>query len=119
VAITPRPKMHVYAAGQPGVIPVTLVLDSNPAIRPGAVRLPDAERYFFAPLKETQRVYSKPFEITQAITIADTRPVRDRAGRHETIAIEGRVRYQACDDTICYLPQDVPVSWTITLAPRG
>lgn len=119
VRITPKPKMHVYAPEQEGVIPVTLVLASSPDIRPGAQRLPESERYFFAPLEETQRVYSKPFEITQAITIADTRLVRARAGRRAAMTIEGRVRYQACDDTICYLPQEVPVAWTITLEPRG
>jgi hypothetical protein len=119
LAITPKPKMHVYAPGQKDVIPLTLVLAPNPDIRPGALRLPESETYFFAPLEETQRVYSKPFELVQEVTIADTRAARQRASGRETITIGGRVRYQACDDTICYLPQDVPVTWTITLEPRS
>jgi hypothetical protein len=117
VAVTPKPKMHIYAPEQKDVIPVTLVLTSSPDVRPGTLRFPPSDTYFFAPLEETQRVYSKPFEIAQEITIADTRPVRARAGAGDTITISGRLRYQACDDTICYLPQDVPVSWTITLEP--
>lgn len=118
VEITPKPKMHVYAPEQKDVIPVTLVLAPTPDIRGGPVRFPASEPYFFAPLKETQRVYSKPFRIAQEVTIADTRPVRERAIAGATITITGHVRYQACDETICYVPQNVPLVWTITLEPR-
>lgn len=119
VTITPKPKMHVYAPEQKDVIPVMLVLASSPDIRPGTVRYPASETYFFAPLKETQRVYSNPFEIVQDVTIIDTRVVRQRASAGVPMTIAGRVRYQACDDTICYLPQDVPVTWTIVLEPSA
>lgn len=119
VEITPKPKMHVYAPEQKDVIPVTLVLAPTPEIRAGSVRFPASETYFFAPLKETQRVYSKPFRIAQEVTIADTRPVRERASAGATITVTGHVRYQACDETICYLPQKVPVVWTIDLGPRA
>ena len=105
VHITPKAKMHVYAPDQQDYIPVSLTLTSDPAFRAGAARFPPAERYFFAPLKETQRVYSKPFRITQPVTLTPA-----AAG---PVTIKAVVRYQACDDAICYVPQQVPVSWTI------
>ena len=108
VQIDPRPKMHVYAPEQKDYIPVKLTLASAPAFTSQPARYPKAEKYFFAPLKETQLVFSKSFRIAQPITLA--------AGLTDpAVTINGTVRYQACDDAICYLPQDVPVTWTIPL----
>ena len=114
VDVTPKPKMHVYAPEQKDIIPVSLALTPAPDIRAGTLRLPPSEPYFFAPLNETQRVYSKPFRLEQPVTIAGTRAMRGGA-RTRTITIAGRLRYQACDDTICYLPQEIPLEWTVTL----
>jgi DsbC/DsbD-like thiol-disulfide interchange protein len=97
--------MHVYAPEQKDVIPITLKLATDESVRTQALKYPKPEKYFFAPLKETQFVYSKPFRITQPVTLA-------AAGQ---VTITGTVRYQACDDSICYLPQNVPVSWTVVV----
>jgi hypothetical protein len=29
--------------------------------------------------------------------------------------VEGTLRYQACDDRVCYVPQELPVKWTFQL----
>ena len=72
IDIAPRPKMHVYAPDQKDYIPVALALASDAAYKGAAPQFPKAETYFFAPLKETQRVYSKPFRIVQPVTLAPT-----------------------------------------------
>jgi hypothetical protein len=119
VEVTPKAKMHVYAPEQKDVIPIGLVLDPSDSFRASPPRFPTSERYFFAPLDETQRVYSKPFRITQEVRILDTPAQRDGARPSgATITIRGTVRYQACDEAVCYLPEDVPVSWTIPLHSR-
>lgn len=107
--------MHVYSPEQPDVIAVTFDLASGEAFRAEAIRYPPPERYFFAPLQETQRVYSQPFTLSRRVTI----PAAGRlpaSGAGGTLTIRGTVRYQACDDAVCYLPQDVPVSWQVTTA---
>jgi thiol:disulfide interchange protein DsbD len=106
VEIAPKPKMHLYAPGEKDGIPVTLTLESNPAIKAGAPRFPQAEKFYFEPLKLTQLVFSKPFRITQPIAIVGT-PAAD------PLTIKGTLRYQACDDTVCYLPKTVPLVWTL------
>ena len=58
-------------------------------------------------LNETQLVYAKPFRITQQLTL--------KSPPSGPVTIKGSVRYQACDDTICYLPKTVPVEWTVTV----
>ena len=71
---------------------------------PRAAR-PKAEQFYFEPLKETQRVYSKPFRITLPITLVQNAAL--------PLTIKGTVKYQACDDAICYLPQTIAVSWKV------
>ena len=117
VDVTPKPRMHVYAPDQKDYIPVSLTLERDDAIRAARPSYPKPEQYFFEPLKETQLVYSAPFRITQDVTIESSPPLRERARSGNVQAIKGTLRYQACDDTICYMPKNVPVSWTIRLKP--
>ena len=111
VDVTPKPTMHVYSPGQKGYIVITLTLHPDPAFTAAKAKYPAGEKLFMKILNETQLVYSKPFRITQ-----DIRFVKARAGAPRTI--KGTLRYQACDDKICYLPQNVPVSWTIDAVSR-
>ena len=106
VDVAPKPKMHVYAPDQTDYIPIELKVEPAASFRAQAIQYPAAEQFFFEPLKETQRVYSKPFRITWPITLAQ----KAAAG---PLTIKGTVRYQACDDAICYLPQTIGVSWKV------
>jgi DsbC/DsbD-like thiol-disulfide interchange protein len=108
VNIAPKPKMHVYAPGEKDAIPVELTVDSNPAFNVGKPIFPPPQKYFFAPLKLTQLVYSKPFRITQPITVT-------RRPANEPLAITGTLQYQACDDAVCYVPKTVPVKWALKI----
>lgn len=116
VDITPKPKMHVYAPEQKDVIPVSLKLDAG-EFTIHTPLFPTPEKYFFAPLNETQLVYSKPFRIVQDVTVALTSAARERARAAGSITVTGTLTYQACDDAICYMPLTVPVTWTVGLRP--
>jgi hypothetical protein len=88
-------------------------------LRPHKPEYPKPERYFFAPLKETQLVYSNPFKIHQDVTVEVTPAMRARAKEPTAvITISGTLRYQACDDNVCYMPQSIPVSWSVTLQQK-
>jgi hypothetical protein len=118
VDVTPKPKMHVYAPGQPGYIAIKLTLDSDPAFTAAKAKYPAAEKLLLEILNEKQLVYAKPFRIAQDVTLASTPELRDRAGADDAaITIKGTLRYQACDDKICYLPTTVAVEWTLKLVP--
>ena len=115
--VTPKPGMHVYAPEQRDLIPISLVLDRNDDIKVHPPRFPKSEKYFFAALNETQFVYSKPFRLVQDLTVLPAKQERDRAARKAQITVSGKVRYQACDDKVCFMPEEIPVSWTIELEP--
>jgi hypothetical protein len=104
--VTPKPRMHVYAPGQAGYIVVTLTLERDARFSAAPAQFPRPESILFVPLNERQLVYSKPFRITQPITLA-------RKGGAPLI-VKGTLRYQACDDKVCFLPKTVPVDWRIT-----
>lgn len=106
VDVVPKEKMHVYAPGQPGYIAIALTLDADAPVKAaGKPKYPAGEKLFMPALDETQLVYGKPFRITQDVTL---RP----GARSGPVTIKGSVRYQACDDRICYKPATVAVTWT-------
>lgn len=114
IDVTPKPEMHIYAPEQKDFIPISLALEANRALKPHAARFPKPEKY--KPLDETQLVYSKPFRIVQDVTVAATPAVLERAKTAgATLTIKGALKYQACDNSICYAPVTVPVAWSISL----
>jgi DsbC/DsbD-like thiol-disulfide interchange protein len=118
VDVIPKPKMHVYSPEQKDYIPISLSFDAKEGLTIHAPRFPKPEKLFFKPLEETQLVFSKPFRIVQEVTLPVTAATRERASAAgATLAITATLRYQACDDAICYLPVNVPLRWTIGLKP--
>jgi len=110
VDVTPKPGMHVYAPGQAGYIAITVKVDPQPAFSTtGKAKYPDPEKIVIPSIDESQLVYDKPFRITQDVTLA---PKLASA----PLTIKGSIRYQACNDKICFLPTTVPITWTINPA---
>jgi hypothetical protein len=114
--VFPKPKMHVYAPDQKDYIPISLKLEPSDAFKAHAPVFPKAEKFLFVPLNETQLVYSKPFRIVQDVTVSLTPAMRERArGSGASLTIKATMRYQACDDQVCYVPKEIPVTWTARL----
>ena len=105
--VVPKPGMHVYAPGQKGYIAVTLTLDpAAPVTTAGKAKFPSGEKVLMPALNETQLVYAQPFRITQDVAIR-------RGTAAGPITVKGTMRYQACDDKMCYKPATVPMEWRI------
>jgi len=116
VEVTPKPNMHVYAPGQEGYIPISLTLAPNDAFTAEKAKYPAGEKVLMKALNETQIVYAKPFRITQELKLAAAPDLAKRAADGGTLTVKGSVRYQACDEAICFLPATVPVEWSVKLA---
>lgn len=93
LVVTPRPGMHVYAADATGYVGLSMATEAA-GVTAGKVTYPAAETYVFPPTGETSRVYMQPFRVTQRITASRT------AAATGTVTL----RYQACDDRVCYRP---------------
>jgi DsbC/DsbD-like thiol-disulfide interchange protein len=105
--VTPKPGMHVYAPGNADYIPITVKLSAAPEIKAGKLGYPKSDVITLA--DEKVSVFQKPFQLTQDVTL-DTSA---KAG--STVAVAGTVNFQACDDKVCYPPENAPVSWTIAV----
>lgn len=115
--VAPKPGMHVYAPGGHSYQVVRVSLDPQPWLRVDAPAYPASEIYHFKPLDERVEVYQKPFRLVQNVTILATPEVQKLLAAQETVTLTGRLEYQACDDALCYTPQTIPVSWTLSLRP--
>lgn len=119
IDVEPKPKMHVYSPQQKDYIPVSIVLGNGTRFKAHPPKFPKAEKFFFAALKETVFVYSKPFRIVQDVTVPAPGPGGEAPPADAAVTISGTLRYQACDDAICFLPKNVPVTWTVAVKPRA
>ena len=114
---TPAARVHVYAPGATGYIPVAITLQPQPGLVVRGARFPKAEDYFFEPLNEHVPVYQHPFRIVQDVMLDPSREAAARLKDMTSLTITGTFEYQACDDKVCFTPQSIPLSWTIGVKP--
>src|SRR5262245_1517535 len=113
--VRPLAGVHVYAPGVTGYKPIRLSIQPQPGLIVRDAQYPRPEIYHFQPLDERVLVYQRPFRIVQDVTI-DASPEGQAALKdRSSLTITGGLDYQACDDTVCFTPQSVPLTWTVSL----
>ncbi len=101
-----KPNMHVYAPGVEGTyIPIEWTVEGA-----HEVLFPPSHKLRLEAIAETVPVFSEPFRLIRDYTI----PTSAKPGE---IVISGSLKYQACDDHMCYFPQTVPLIWAVTVQP--
>lgn len=105
--------MHVYAPGVDGYIPIDWKIKSAPAFTPHEVTYPASQQLYLKPIHETVPVYKGRFRLVQEITLGTDEEVKPMLSKDGGLVIEGALRYQACDDRVCYLVQTVPLKWVL------
>jgi hypothetical protein len=108
---------HVYAPGVKGYKPIQLLLDPSPELKLEDVRYPQPRVLYLPVIKESVPVYEGRFRIVQDVVLSADRNFRASIGSGKPLTVKGTLLYQACDESICYLPQKLPVSWDIHVAP--
>jgi Disulphide bond corrector protein DsbC/AhpC/TSA family len=111
-----KPNVHVYAPGVEGYIPIDWKMKESDVVVAHEVSYPASEKLHLAAIDETVPVYRDRFRLARDITIgqdAKVRPLVDSSGK---FTVEGTLRYQACDDRICYIPQELAVKWVFQYA---
>ena len=114
------PDVHVYSPGVQGYKPIQLTLQGVPGVELQPVTYPSAKVLYLAAIQENVPVFEGKFRITQDVTVTPSKPsdaVRSLVSAQRTISISGELRYQACDQTVCYPPTSVPVSWQLQILP--
>ena len=110
--------VHVYAPGTQGYKPIKLVLDEMKEVELKPAVYPQSKILYLPAIKENVPVFEGTFRITQDVKVSTAAEFFGSLGKDgRTLAITGKLEYQACDKTICYVPASVPVKWQIQVFP--
>ncbi|MEZ5365866.1 MAG: protein-disulfide reductase DsbD family protein [Bryobacterales bacterium] len=113
VDIELAPKMHVYAPGVEGYLAIDWTMDPEPGIQPLEVEYPEARRLEMPAIQEVVPVYEGKFRLIRDVHIGQPNEVEALLDPQGRLNLRGKLRYQACDDKICYLPKTLDLSWTL------
>jgi thiol:disulfide interchange protein DsbD len=107
-------RFHVQsdAPRDPALIPTVLAVDAPEGVTVGEIVFPPASEFNQIGQSQPLLVFEHQFTIGVRFDVSATAPV----GRVE---VPGRLRYQACDDRLCYAPVTTDVLWTLTIAKGG
>lgn len=100
--------VHVQAdkPRDPSLIPTALTLQAPAGVTIGKITYPAASDLKQAGQKEPLAVFGHAFTITVEAEIAAATAPGD-------LVIPARLRYQACDEAMCYPPTKAETQWTV------
>ena len=109
---------HVYAPGVTGYKPIALIVRPSSGIEVAGTGYPEAKTLYLDVIKEKVAVFEGKFRIVQDVKIAVSKALIQSLGSTgKTIHVEGELKYQACDRTVCYRPTSVPITWQLQVLP--
>jgi len=111
------PGVHVYAPEVKGYKPTQLILEPSVELKLESVRYPQSQVLYLPAIKESVPVFEGKFRIAQDLVVSADRSFRASVGSGRAITATGTLLYQACNDTTCFLPQTLPVSWDVQVIP--
>jgi hypothetical protein len=112
-----KPKMHVYAPGVEHYIPISWEIAASDAAKAEAVNWPPSKTLHLDAIDETVPVYTGQFRLVRDIVFAPDAKLKSLVNEKGEVTIHGTLRYQACDDKMCFIPASVPLDWTFRYQP--
>src|SRR5262245_41507320 len=100
------PKMHIYAPGVRGYLPVALLIDQTSDLKVHEMKYPKPRVMNLKAIKERVPIYEGRIRIERDFTVLPTI-------KAEKLELKGTFEYQACDDRICYTPAKVPLAFSL------
>ena len=114
------PDVHVYSPEVQGYKPIQLTLQGLPGIELQPVVYPNSKVLYLEAIQEHVPVFEGKFRIGQDLTVTPSKAsdaIRAAFSKERTISIIGDLKYQACNQTVCYPPTSVPVKWQLQVLP--
>ena len=90
----------------PSLIPITLTVTAPPGLEVKEIVFPTPTDLVSKGSDQPLSVFERSFAIGVAMTVDADMPAGE-------ITIPVRLRYQACDESMCYIPQRVESGWTV------
>jgi Disulphide bond corrector protein DsbC/AhpC/TSA family len=111
------PDVHVYAPGTQGYRPIKLTIDPIPEVELKPQAYPASKTLYLPAIKESVPVFEGAFRISQDVKVSSGGLGGALSKDGTIVALSGKLEYQACDKTTCYVPTSVPVKWQLQLFP--
>jgi len=104
--------LHVQsnAPKDPSLIATTLTLEAPAGVAPVETVYPRASD--LAQNGQTLAVFDREFVVGVRLILGSKLPFGD-------LAVPARLRYQACDERVCYTPATARVAWTLHVVPSA
>ncbi|MGE3843286.1 MAG: cytochrome c biogenesis protein CcdA [Vicinamibacterales bacterium] len=114
VAVTLAEGLHVQSntPRDPALIPTVLTVTPPSGVTVEEVVFPAASDLRQQGSTQPLAVFEHHFTIGVRLRFAAT-------AMPSEFVVPGRLRYQTCDEAMCYAPTTTPVSWTVHLVPAG
>ena len=110
--------VHLYAPGTHGYKPIKLVMDPAPEMALSPAIYPASKILYLPAIKESVPVFEGTIRIRQDVKVSTSSEFWGSLGKDGRIlTITGKLEYQACDKTTCYVPASVPAKWQLQVFP--
>jgi cytochrome c biogenesis protein CcdA/DsbC/DsbD-like thiol-disulfide interchange protein len=106
--------LHVQsdAPRDPTLIPTLLSVEPPAGVTVDEIVYPQAQDFTMAGQAEPLAVFDRVFTVGARLTIASSVPAGD-------LAVPARLRYQACNDQMCFAPATADAQWTLRVVPAA
>jgi cytochrome c biogenesis protein CcdA/thiol-disulfide isomerase/thioredoxin len=94
------------------LIPTVLTIDAPAGVTVDEIVYPSAIELKQQGLDQPLQVFEHEFAVGAEVSIAPGTAAGD-------LALPGRLRYQACNDLMCFAPTTAEFAWTLRVAPAG
>ena len=114
VDVKVAPGFHIQSdkPRDPSLIALTLTIDAPSGVTVGKLVFPPSKDFVLKGSDQPLAVFEGAFTIEAQLIVAKDHPAGE-------VTVPARLRYQACDETTCFRPVTVPLSWTLTVASAG
>jgi peroxiredoxin len=109
--------VHVYSPEVKGYKPIVLSIHPTTDVVPVGLTYPRSNILYLEAIHEHVPVFEGEFRIVYEITINRSREFLAALGSGKEVAVTGELKYQACDERVCYPPASLPVSWKLQVLP--
>jgi len=103
--------MHIYAEGAEGYKVASLNIGENPALLIHDPDYPDSKIMYLEAIKESVPIYERKVRISRDVTLSP-------GYRPSDLVVSGTLDYQACDETFCFLPAEIPLTFELKVQPH-
>jgi DsbC/DsbD-like thiol-disulfide interchange protein len=106
------PTVHVQSdkPRDPAFIPTVLTIDAPAGVTVGKIRYPAARDLKQEGSSTPLAVFGPEFTINVDLTLAKTATAGD-------LVVPAHLKYQACDEHVCYPPAKADAQWTLSVKP--